>query len=199
MKTQRILLAIVTLTLFACGNKKEESKVENKITIDTVNTPIATEEKASELITDSTEIKLKNFMIKDYIKDDIKLLMEADHQFQFENVDLNGDTIPETFVRFSSPYYCGSGGCTFLLLDNKQKMITKFTVMDAPIFVEKTVKNGWSILLVKDHGILKELVFNEKKYPYNPSVLPKAPYDAPSSETTVLFDKPFAESKISVF
>jgi len=195
MKTKFKLYSIACALLFSCTNKKQEVEIDEN----NVDTSSEVTKKVTKAIIDSTEIKLKDFMINDYLKEDIKFLTEADHQFQYENIDLNGDNIPETFIRFSSPYYCGSGGCTFLLLDNKQKIITKFTVMEAPIFVEKTIKNGWAILLVNDHGILKELVFNGKKYPSNPSVLPKATYNITSTTAKKLFEKPFADSKICTF
>ncbi|MGQ7945593.1 hypothetical protein [Flavobacterium sp. WC2509] len=199
MKLKFGLLALVTCVLLSCGDKKQDVKVEEGIAKDGASTSTEAKEKTPEVIMDSTEIKLKNFMINDYVKGDIKFLTEADHKFQYENIDLNDDNILETFVRFSSPYYCGSGGCTFLLLDNHQKIITKFTVMEAPIYVEKMTKNGWAVLLVDDRGVFKELSFNGKKYPSNPSLLPKSAYDDTSDHSTILFEKPFAEGKISTF
>ncbi|PKB16943.1 hypothetical protein [Flavobacterium sp. 5] len=199
MKLKIELLGLVTLVLFSCSDKKQEVKEEKNIVKDGVSTISDTVKTNPQVIIDSTEIKLKNFMVHDYIKDDMKFLTESDHKFQFENIDLNGDAIPETFVRFSSPYFCGSGGCTFLLLDNHQKIITKFTVMEAPVYIENTTKNGWAVLLVNDRGVFKDLSFNGKKYPSNPSVLPKSSYDDTSDHSTILFDKPFAEGKISIF
>jgi len=73
-------------------------------------------------------------------------------------------------------------------LDKYGEVITKFTVTRAPIFVESTKENGWALLLVRDSGVFKELKFNDGTYPSNPSVLPKAPYDAPSGHAQVMFD-----------
>ena len=98
-----------------------------------------------------------------------------------------------------SSYFCGSGGCTFLLLDKYAEVITKFTVTRAPIFVESTKVNGWSVLLVRDAGVLKELTFENGSYPSNPSVLPKAPYDAPSGHAQLMFDDDFYTSKTFEF
>lgn len=199
MKIRFGLLGIVACILCSCGNKKQEGKVEESIATDSGGTRTTVQIKTTEGLIDSTEIKLKNFMINDYVKEDIKFLTEADRKFQYENIDLNGDGITETFVRFSSPYYCGSGGCTFLLLDNHQKIITKFTVMEAPIYVQKITKNGWAVLLINDRGVFKELSFNGKKYPSNPSILPKSSYDDTNDHLKILFEKPFSEGITSTF
>ncbi len=194
MKIKLGLCSIITVLLVSCGDKKQEVQTENTVVKDTISS-----EKTTNEVADSKEEKLKNFLTTDFLKDDLKFLKEDDRKFQYEDIDLNGDGVPETFVRFSSSYFCGSGGCTFLLLDNNQKVITKFTVMDAPIYIDETVKNGWKVLVIKDYGKVKELVFDGKKYPSNPSMIQKAAYESPSSEAVILFDKPFAESKISIF
>ncbi len=143
---------------------------------------------------EQTAANLQNFL-KSYTADDYELLTENDKRFQFYEVDLNGDGNKEIFVRFMGPYFCGTGGCTFLLLDNYGEIITKFTVTRAPIFIEPKKVNDYSLLLVKDSGVFKELVFENGTYPSNPSVLPKAPYDAPSGHAEVMFDENFARCK----
>jgi len=146
-----------------------------------------------------TANNLKNFLALDYLKDELSFLEPKDRKFQFYKIDLNNDGNEEIFVRFMSSYFCGSGGCTFLLLDKYGEVITKFTVTRAPIFVESTKVNGWSVLLVKDAGVLKELTFENGSYPSNPSVLPKAPYDAPSGHAQLMFDDEFYQSKTFEF
>ncbi|MCA0932936.1 hypothetical protein LCM02_10780 [Lutimonas saemankumensis] len=137
---------------------------------------------------EQTANNLKNFLSLEYLKDDLEFLQPIDRKFQFYKTDLNDDGNEEIFVRFMGPYFCGSGGCTFLLLDKYGEIITKFTVTRAPIFVEPTKTNGWSILLVRDSGVFKELSFKDGSYPNNPSILDKAPYDAPSGHAQVMFD-----------
>jgi len=138
---------------------------------------------------DELVVNIRNFLINDYLKNDLEYLPESDRKFQFYKIDLNDDGSSETFVRFMTSYFCGSGGCTFLLLDNNEEIITRFSVTRAPIFIEKTKRNGWAVLLVKDAGIFKELVYENGTYPSNPSLLPKAPYDKSSGHAEVLFDE----------
>lgn len=186
--------------IIGCKNNSKTSK-ENGSVIDTAvqNLKKEVEKTENEFVVQSTDQQtannLKNFLTLDYLKDDLSLLQSTDRKFQFYRIDLNGDGNMEIFVRFMGPYFCGSGGCTFLLLDSYGEVITKFTVTRAPFFVESSKVNGWSILLVKDAGVFKELTFENGSYPSNPSVLPKAPYDAPSGHAQVMFDDEFYKSK----
>ncbi|MEQ8927182.1 MAG: alpha/beta hydrolase [Fulvivirga sp.] len=126
--------------------------------------------------------------LKSILAEDIRFLSENDRKYNLEAIDLNGDSAPEYFVQFQSSYFCGSGGCTFLLLSSDMQLITRFTVTNAPLFVEPTFKNDWRILLTKSGGELKELAYENGAYPSNPSVLDKASYDAPSSHARILFE-----------
>jgi len=146
-----------------------------------------------------TAENLKTFLREEYLKEDLAFLQPLDRKFQFYKIDLNNDGNDEILVRFLSPYFCGTGGCTFLLLDKYGKIITKFTVTRPPFFVEQTKVNGWAILLVKDSGVFKELTFNDGSYPSNPTVLPKAPYDAPSGHAEILFDDDLYKCKTFQF
>lgn len=192
MKKYFLLSALIVL-LFNC--KKDKNQPSNLTTKDDTENlqPI------KDLPTENIENKLITFLSTDYLKDDIDYLQEIDKKFQYHEVDLNNDNQNEVFIRFMSPYFCGTGGCTFLLLDSKLNIITKFSVTRAPIFVEKTKKNDWAILLVKDSGVFKELIYDNGTYPDNPSVLDPAPYDAPSGHALVLFDENFSNEKTIKF
>jgi hypothetical protein len=206
---KKIYLAAICLLLLSCKGDRQQTienndkSTEGLIVTDTLAAEEGMENKAPYFVPQSTDKQtannLKNFLINDFLKDDISLLEPNDRKFQFYKIDLNNDGNEEIFVRFMSSYFCGSGGCTFLLLDKYGDVITKFTVTRAPIFVETRKVNGWSLLLVKDAGVFKELVFENGSYPSNPSVLPKAPYDAPSGHAQVMFDDSFYQSKTFEF
>lgn len=205
---KQLIIVLFSLLLFSCKGevKQSDSNTNHKELIaptDSLSKESIPVDKASEFVSqsidDQTADNLKNFLKLDYLKDDLEYLQATDRKFQFYKVDLNGDGKEEIFVRFLGPYFCGSGGCTFLLLDSYGEIITKFTVTRAPIFVESTKVNGWSVLLVKDAGVFKELVFENGAYPSNPSVLPKAPYDAPSGHAEVMFHDELSKSKTFEF
>jgi hypothetical protein len=193
MRTIASLSFCLFLVFFSC--KKEGNTTEAiKDTLNQQDTAAAKEALkkdakafAPQSTDEQTANNIINFLVNDFLKDEISALKPEDRKFQFYKIDLNDDGKEEIFIRLKSSYFCGSGGCTFLLLNKYGEMITKFTVTRAPIFAEPTKVNGWSLLLVKDAGVFKELRFKEGTYPSNPSLLPKAPYDAPSGHAQVLF------------
>jgi hypothetical protein len=201
MKYFYLIVLLFVLTV-SCKNKQSELKDHNKEQKIKINEKLKSED-ANKYVSQSVDENLAknigNFLVNDYLKADISLLQKSDRKFQFYKVDLNDDGQDEVFVRFLTSYFCGTGGCTFLLLDKSGEIITKFTVMKAPIFIETTKINGWSLLLVRDSGVFKELKYKNGTYPSNPSMLSKAPYDAPSGHAEVLFDKDFSNAKTYEF
>lgn len=192
-------LGVFVLVLSCKGEVQKSNENVGQKAIDTIVKNEVKTDDSSAFVSQSTDqqtvANIKNFLVNDYLKDDLSFLKDNDRKFQFYKIDLNGDGNDEIFVRFMGPYFCGSGGCTFLLLDSYGEVITRFTVTRAPIFVEPSKVNGWSLLLVKDSGVFKELTFQEGTYPSNPSVLPKAPYDAPSGHAQVMFHDELYVSK----
>ncbi len=192
MKNILLFTILATLLVTSCKNDKTEITSESP---ETETTSVKAEPEGK----DNTAEKIKTFLTDNYLKNDMKTLQDIDRKFQYHEVDLNHDGKNEIFVRFMSPYFCGTGGCTFLLMDPNMNIITQFSVTKAPIFVEQTDKNGWSILLVKDSGVFKELIYENDSYPNNPSVLEKAPYDAPSGHALILFDENYSNEETITF
>jgi hypothetical protein len=93
-------------------------------------------------------------------------------------VDLNGDGKPEVIVYLKGSSWCGSGGCTTLILTPKglsYKLVTKVTITRLPIRVLTSKSNGWHDLSVRvqgggvSHAYEAKLSFNGITYPSNPS------------------------------
>jgi len=194
------LLAMVLLVTVSCkekpsDEKKESNTIENEVVKTEAKKRSHEEEFVAQSVDDQLAKNIKNFLIKDYLKDDLAVMNDSDRKFQMYKIDLNNDGKDEVFVRFLTPYFCGTGGCTFLLLDHQGEIITDFSVTRAPIFAEQTYKNGWQLLLVQDAGVFKEMVYKNGTYPSNPSLLEKAPYDAPSGHAEIMFDKDFSNCK----
>lgn len=195
-----LFISLCFVLILSCNTKKnsEDSSVSQPEISSPATKGVEPSKSEDVYVSQSTDEQTANNLkvfLKNYVNDDYSFLQDMDKQFQFYKTDLNGDGNDEIFVRLMGPYFCGSGGCTFLLLDKYGEVITKFTVTRAPIFIEPTKVNDWHLLLVKDSGVFKELRFEGGTYPSNPSILPKAPYDAPSGHAQILFDEDFSKSK----
>jgi len=118
--------------------------------------------------------KQVSLFLQRYYENDIKanVLDSGSRRFIFSTYDLNQDGKNETFIGLRGMYFCGSGGCTALLLNSDWELLTKFTVMDFPLTVSTEATGGWKNLIVRSAGKLRELKFNGKSYPSNASVQP---------------------------
>ena len=96
-------------------------------------------------------------------------------------IDLKDDGTQEVIVYLIGPRWCGSGGCSSLILASaggSYRIITKTTVTQLPIRVLSTKTNGWHDLAVRvqgggiQPGYEAKLQFNGRKYPSNPTVPP---------------------------
>jgi hypothetical protein len=95
-------------------------------------------------------------------------------------VDLKDDGVQEAIVYFTGPW-CGTGGCTMLILAPKgtsYRVVTRTTVTRLPIRVLATKSNSWhDISVVVAGGGIQPgydavLSFDGKTYPRNPSTPP---------------------------
>jgi len=96
-------------------------------------------------------------------------------------VDLRDDGTQKIIVYLTSNGWCGTGGCTTLILapeGTSYRIVTKITVVRPPIRVLATKSNGWHDISVaaRINGIEPAyeaiLSFDGKTYPSNPSVPP---------------------------
>ena len=118
--------------------------------------------------------KIAYFISNQFLTEvDFRALDANDRKFQYEATDLNGDGISEYLVSFSSPYFCGSGGCNLLILDKNFNLITNFTITRTPVLVDSKTTNGCNDILLWSYGDYHRMKFNlkNKSYPSNPSVV----------------------------
>ncbi|MGY0400335.1 MAG: hypothetical protein ACWIPH_10565, partial [Ostreibacterium sp.] len=188
MNNKHLLTAILSTTLFlgSCTNNQQSNQLKKNIN-QPLNSHINKTDFIKQSVNDELAEKIKHYLNTQYLSkfdlaqiSELKLAMfpESDprekgieRQFQLYQVDLNNDGMNEVFIMLNGPYFCGTGGCNVLLLNNQQKLITNFTVVRRPILVAHSSKNGWRALLAKSKGKLKVLTYNHKKYPSNPSVV----------------------------
>ena len=101
-------------------------------------------------------------------------------RYYYNKIDLNNDQIPETFVYLVGPTVCGTGGCSGLLLEEKNGEYTvksRFSLVRTPVIIQNETTNGWKdiVMYVTGGGIepgYHQLKFNGESYPSNPSVEP---------------------------
>ncbi|MCU0335019.1 MAG: hypothetical protein MUF62_08195 [Chitinophagaceae bacterium] len=93
-------------------------------------------------------------------------------KFRLFRFDLNDDGSEEIFVGLTGPLFCGTGGCTIMLLQADGSVITNFTVAGFPVVIDSARTNGWRNLLMLSAGSFHEMKYGKKGYPANPSVAP---------------------------
>ena len=101
-------------------------------------------------------------------------------RYYYNKIDFNNDQIPETFVYLVGPTVCGTGGCSGLLLEEKNGEYTvksRFSLVRTPVIIQNETTNGWKdiVMYVTGGGIepgYHQLKFNGESYPSNPSVEP---------------------------
>ena len=112
-------------------------------------------------------------VLPEILKKELTGVDSLGRKFVYFQADLNGDKKDEYFVGFTGMNWCGSGGCTALLLSSDYKLITQFTVVSFPFIILGEKTKGWSDLAVHSGGGDRLLKWNGRTYPKNPSVVPK--------------------------
>ncbi len=121
--------------------------------------------------------------------DDVKTFEPRQTAF----MDLNGDGVKDALVLLEGRDWCGSGGCTLLVLKGVKdgfKFVSRSTLIRGPLLVSDKKSKGWSDLVVDVSGggmppKKVALKFNGRKYPLNPSVQPALPPKAALTGETV--------------
>lgn len=193
------IIFVIALAVFSgCNDKTNKTEAGKESEKKAEPKKEVSEQKKSEAKEDSIKYapqsedelmskNIANFLVNDFAKIDLKGMEVKDRKFQMYKIDLNGDGKDEYFIRLFGTYFCGSGGCTFLLIDRYSEKIATFTVTDAPIFVSSEKENGWNVLYLLSDGKYRKVVHGKKSYPANPSVLPPSDFK-PGANDVALFD-----------
>jgi hypothetical protein len=103
--------------------------------------------------------------------------MTQQPSYSYALVDLNGDRRKDAVVLLTGPDWCGSGGCTMLVLRATARGFVKVsgsTLSSAPIRVSKEKSHGWRNLIVDTRDKDALMRFDGRRYPLNPSMEPAA-------------------------
>lgn len=153
---------------------------------------------AKQSVDDELAKKISHYINTEYLTEgDVRAIKEEQRKFQLHKIDLNKDGNEEVFVNFMTTYFCGSGGCTVLLLDSNLELITKFSPTQV-LYVEEEMQNGWRILITRAEGDWRKLVYQEETYPSNPTIV-ETISEAPNPLSTIMFDEFYEKSKIYNF
>lgn len=181
-----LILVFAVLAFHSCKNQdsKNASTENDKIKIEEEITTIGFENE-----NDNAELvaKVKDYITTKYLTEsDLRAISDDQRKFQIHQIDLNNDGKKEVFVNFMTSYFCGTGGCSILLLSDQIGPITKFTVTRTPLYVEKSEENGWRTIMTQSEGQWRKLIYKGGSYPSNPSVV-EVSSDAPAEDSDVLF------------
>lgn len=162
-----MIFAIIAGVFFSsCNNNTSENKqteVENNETIDT--------NYALQNVDDNLANKVKEYITTKFLTEaDLRAISKEDRHFQLYKSDLNNDGSEEIFVNFGTSYFCGTGGCTVLLLNSQLELITKFSPTQT-LYISDEIVNGWAILLTNAEGDWKKLIYEGGTYPTNPTMV----------------------------
>jgi hypothetical protein len=169
----RYFLAVLVFSIsWACQPKSEQESDEEVFDIP----------QNSDVNLDSLEeinLKIVQDLIQNTLREEFKqaislgLIDSISRVYKYDLIDLDNDGSKEIMVGLTGPYFCGSGGCTIFLLSGSGAVITKFSVVRYPVYVEANSTNGWSNLVMYSGGEYRLNVFDGKGYASNPSTLSK--------------------------
>ncbi len=127
---------------------------------------------------DAQSVSLRRFMDGYFTAHKVPKGKSTEYLFSF--FDLNEDGTREALVYLNGERWCGSGGCTTLVLATQPfyRIVTKITVTRLPISVLPAKSFGWHDLAVWVGGggigspYKSRLCFDGRTYPGNPTVYP---------------------------
>ncbi len=217
MKQNIIYFTFAFLSFSSCEYSKKETNSQSK-NIDTIeiqkqievaetDSP-KMEDYQIETTNDETAKKIINFLL-DKNKNEVEknILTSDDRKFSFYEIDLNDDHKNEYLIYLQGRYFCGSGGCSFYLLNNDFSINTYFSVTFPPIFRSSSKTDGWHDLILfgdynQDGGIKNYIYLKydklKGKYPSNPSLIEKVDM-APSGHDFVMWHDEFSKAKPYAF
>lgn len=193
------LLLGVCCLLASC--KTENSKLEHVNEMATVSPDsITNSENSSSEYTQEVQENVQRLIkmtLTNLFKEDLEkgFLDSASRKYLYDQVDLNGDGNMEILVGLNGSNFCGSGGCTVYLLTHQGDVITRFTVVDYPVYVAAESTYGWKNLILTSGRKDRLLQFDGEKYPSNPSVLEVFSGDLANAQKLLEWD----ESKFHAF
>ncbi|TXD47213.1 hypothetical protein [Polaribacter sp. IC073] len=188
MKKHIILLLLIFIGLLINACKKNKADTREEFT-----TPFSKQNTDDEM-----SKKIKTFLTTKFLTAaDVRAIDNNQRKFQFYKVDLNNDGKEEIFIKLMTSYFCGSDGCTLLLLDNNLNLINRFSPTQT-FYIDENIENDWNILITKTEGNWRKLVYKSGAYPSNPTLVEKI-NEKQRKNGQIIFDKKNNKAKTYTF
>ena len=183
-KPALFLLTLFFFSMISC--KKESEQNESNFDTSTIDSsdvnktlidPDPTDTiPAGQYVENSSNLQtaeiVRSFLKKEYKEDlDRNIIDEFSRKFIIYEYDLNDDGNKEILVGLRGSYFCGTGGCSQLILDKNGNMIADFSVSGFPIYIDNQKTNGWKNLILYSGRKNRLIKFDGKQYPSNPSMV----------------------------
>lgn len=105
------------------------------------------------------------------------LSFDEQQVFQYVFTDLNNDQVTDALLLLQGPNWCGSGGCTLVVLRGQGdhfEFLSQSTLIQPPLMIAETQTAGWRDLIVQTGGgghppQTMMLRFDGQAYPANPT------------------------------
>lgn len=184
MKTKIVPIILVFVGVFFGSCKDRDSiKTSTEINKTLTEESVDPESELGKLLG-----KIENYILTEYLTErDLRRISKDQRKFQFHQIDLNNDGKMEILLNLPTSYFCGTGGCSVLLLTDQLNPITEFTEITTPIYVQEEIENGWKVLMVQSGGRWRKLIYEDDSYPSNPLEV-EVSRDSPTKSADVLFD-----------
>lgn len=191
MKNLTTLSYILLLLITSCQQSNESEK-DNRGSQSHTNTDSVTISDAFDKLRYNEEdtAQISSWLASSILKEDLIFLKSDQRRYQLDAYDLNKDGNMEYFIGFSNDYFCGSGGCTYYLVNHTGEVLSLFSVSRAPFYVLPSTTNGWYDLVINSNSGMRKLTFDGKSYPANPSILPAFDDSIQQADTTVILKDP---------
>lgn len=84
--------------------------------------------------------------------------------------DLNNNGKYELMIVLKSSWFCGSGGCSTYLFNDKGEPLSDNILTTTPILTTQNKTNGYKDIVLWNNGGYKLMKFTGKQYPSNPTI-----------------------------
>ena len=128
------------------------------------------------------QVSSRNEVLRKFLRDYVGASTPEREATRYSSafVDLRDNGEQEAIVYLSSDGWCGTGGCTLLILapeSTSYRVVTKIPAVRLPIRMLTSKNKGWHDVTVVAGKPLQEQVlpFDGKTYPRNASMLPAYP------------------------